>query len=419
MPMQTNMNVGIRPVDRPQAPSTTEGVGRRGDGGSSSGFSPRTNVAIQNAVDDMAGILSKISSHQDETMEKMPEDLQKVVQNVLKQAFSMNETLSQGIGSTLESQRFSMEQLTALSRMLHQLGNLVEKGFSTDFGDDLGALLKNFKSFVTQTEGSVLEPVLLNKASFELLDTKALEDLPKALQALVAAMQVVGATPTQNQGGEGSSLAFLKQLVQYFMPKPANDGSQSSKSAEGNQEANKGNQNSETQGNPKANTGENAKGASQEAQNKSALDRNATPEQAKTGGQDAANANNAKEAGKETQNPQNKEANAKGEANQTNQNSKQATANENTQKNANNPNNANNNANAKGNANANANTNANANANANANTNANANANANANSNANANANANNANANANTNANNANANSNANNANANANTNA
>ncbi|MBQ1511597.1 MAG: hypothetical protein IIZ54_12075, partial [Selenomonadaceae bacterium] len=226
--METNMPVNIRPIQRPSAPSGTEGVGRRGDGGSSSAFSPRTNVAIQTAIDDMAGILSKISSSQDETMEKMPEDLQKVVQNVLKQAFSMNETLSQGIGSTLESQRFSMEQLTALSRMLNQLGNLVEKGYSADFGDDLQALLKNLKNFLTTNEGNSLEPVLLNKAAFQLLDTKTLQDLPEVLQQLVAQMQFMGSTPQMAaQDGESSSLGFLKQLVQYFMPKPGGEEGES------------------------------------------------------------------------------------------------------------------------------------------------------------------------------------------------
>ena len=228
MPMETNMPVNIRPIQRPSAPSGTEGVSRRGDGGSSSAFSPRTNVAIQTAIDDMAGILSKISSSQDETMEKMPEDLQKVVQNVLKQAFSMDETLSQGIGSTLESQRFTMEQLTALSRMLHQLGNLVEKGYSADFGDDLQALLKNLKNFLTTNEGNSLEPVLLNKAAFQLLDTKTLQDLPEVLQQLVAQMQVMGSGPRMaGQGEESSSLGFLKQLVQYFMPKPGGEEAES------------------------------------------------------------------------------------------------------------------------------------------------------------------------------------------------
>lgn len=220
MPMETNMPLGIRPIQRPTTPSGTEGVSRRGDGGSSSAFSPRTNVAIQTAIDDMAGILSKISSSQDDTMEKMPEDLQKIVQNVLKQAFSMDETLCQGIGSTLESQRFSMEQLTALSRMLYQLGSLVEKGYSADFGDDLQALLKNLKNFLTVNEGNSLEPVLLNKAAFQLLDTKTLQDLPEVLQQLVAQMQGTGgmAPPMAGQDGESSSLGFLKQLVQYFMP---------------------------------------------------------------------------------------------------------------------------------------------------------------------------------------------------------
>ena len=264
MPMQANMNVGIRPVERPQTPSSTEGVSRRGDGSSSSGFSPRTEVAIQGAVEDMAGILSKISARQVDTIDKMPEDLQKVVQNILKQAFSMNETLSKGIGSSLESQRFSLEQLTALSRMLHQLGNLVEKGFSIDVGDDLSALLKNFKNFMTMEEGAILEPVLLNKASFELLDTKTLEELPDALKALIAALPAGGATQVQNS--EGNALGFLKQLVQYFMPKPENAGT-GANNANQNAGANPNNANANNTNN---NANLNSANANANANNKSA-----------------------------------------------------------------------------------------------------------------------------------------------------
>ena len=72
--MEASMNVGVRPIERPQAPSV-DGVGRRGDGGgSSAAFSPKTNVSIQNAVDDMAGVLAKISTNQMDAVEKMPED---------------------------------------------------------------------------------------------------------------------------------------------------------------------------------------------------------------------------------------------------------------------------------------------------------------------------------------------------------
>ncbi|MBQ3970890.1 MAG: hypothetical protein II687_01660 [Selenomonadaceae bacterium] len=315
MPMEANMPLGIRPIQRPTTPSGTEGVSRRGDGGSSSAFSPRTNVAIQTAIEDMAGILSKISSSQDETMEKMPEDLQKVVQNVLKQAFSMDETLCQGIGSTLESQRFSMEQLTALSRMLYQLGSLVEKGYSADFGDDLQALLKNLKNFLTTNEGNSLEPVLLNKAAFQLLDTKTLQDLPEVLQQLVAQMQAAGgmASPMAGQDGESSSLGFLKQLVQYFMPQnngqeAESTGSMPRQNAQGEAQSAPGQQTGTQQSGTTAQTQGQPSGNTNQAQGQ--LTSNGNQAQ----GQSTGNANQAQ--GQPTGNasqPQGQQANASGQ----------------------------------------------------------------------------------------------------------
>ena len=214
------MNIGIRPVDRPQSTGSTDGVNRREDGsGSSSAFSPKTNVSIKNAVDDMAGILAKISSNQTEAVDKMPEELQKVIQNVLKQAFSLNESLGQGLGSTLESQRFSMDQLGTLSRMLSQLGNMAEKGMTADVSDTMQALLTNLKTLVSADAGAAFEPVLLSKTSFALLDDKSISELPEQLQQLLAALQPQGQTTAINTG-ESSPMAFLKQLVQYFMPRP-------------------------------------------------------------------------------------------------------------------------------------------------------------------------------------------------------
>ncbi len=219
--METAMNVGVRPIDRPQSAGSTEGVSRRGDGGSSSAaFSPKTNVSIQSAVDDMAGILAKISSNQSEAVDKMPQDLQKVIQNVLKQAFSLEETMGQGLGSTLESQRFSMDQLSALSRMLSQLGAMAEKGMPVEVSDEMRALLSNFKALVAAENGGSLEPVLLTKAAFELLDNKSFTELPKEVQALLLTLQPQGQAAAM-QADEGSSMGFLKQLVQYFMPRPA------------------------------------------------------------------------------------------------------------------------------------------------------------------------------------------------------
>ena len=222
--METSMNVGIRPVDRPQAPGAAEGVGRRGDGGgSSAAFSPKTNVAIQNAVDDMAGVLARIASNQTEAVDKMPADLQKLIQNIMKQAFSLEETLGQGLGSSLESQRFSMDQLSAFSRMLTQMGKMMDKGMSFEVSDTMQALLTNLKNMVSSENNTAFEPVLLTKAAFELLDNKSFAELPKDVQQLLLALQPQGmAQPVM--AGESSSMNFLKQLVQYFMPRPAAGG---------------------------------------------------------------------------------------------------------------------------------------------------------------------------------------------------
>ena len=219
--MEASMNVGIRPIERPQSPGAGEGVGRRGDGGgSSAAFSPKTNVAIQNAVDDMAGILSKIASNQTDAVEKMPADLQKLIQNVMKQAFSLEETLAQGLGSTLESQRFSMEQLSAFSRMLTQMGKLMDRGMTMEVSDTMQALLTNLKNMASTEQGAALEPVLLTKAAFGLLDNKPFAELPKEIQQLLLTLQPQGMVQPMPTG-EGNSLQFLKQLVEYFMPRPA------------------------------------------------------------------------------------------------------------------------------------------------------------------------------------------------------
>ena len=221
--MEASMNVGVRPIERPQAPSV-DGVGRRGDGGgSSAAFSPKTNVSIQNAVDDMAGVLAKISTKQMDAVEKMPEDLQRLIKNVMKQAFSLEETLAQGLGSTLESQRFSMEQLSSFSRMLTQMGKLMERGMTMEVSDTMQALLTNLKNLTSTEQGPALEPVLLTKAAFELLDNKPFAELPKEVQQLLLALAPQGMVQ-QLPTGETNSLNFLKQLVQYFMPRPASSG---------------------------------------------------------------------------------------------------------------------------------------------------------------------------------------------------
>ena len=214
MPMETAINAGVRPVDRPQTAGKADGVTRQDSGSTASAFMPKTNVAIETAIGDMAGILNKIASSQVEAAEKMPEELQKMLQNVLKQAFSLPETLGQGLGSTIESQRFTLDQLSAFSRMLSQLGNLAENGIRSGASDEVQTLLTNLKNLVSSTDAKAFEPVLLTKAAFELLDNKNFADLPKAMQQLLVSLQPQGQAemvPVNN-----NSLGFLNIRLFHF-----------------------------------------------------------------------------------------------------------------------------------------------------------------------------------------------------------
>ena len=221
MPMDAGA-IAIRPVTQQRPTGGVDSVQRRDDGSSQGGgFRPQTNVALKTAIEDLSNALSKISSQEKFGIGKMPQEVGEIVKNILQQSFSMEETLSQGIGSTIESQRFSMEQLTVFSRMLLQIGALADKGFSMQLSDETQLLLSKFKDLlVTQEGGNSLEPVLLSKAAFELIDSKTAEQLPQAIYEILAQLAQSPTMPvTQPQQSEG--MQFLKQLIQYFMPRPS------------------------------------------------------------------------------------------------------------------------------------------------------------------------------------------------------
>ena len=197
-----------------------EGVQSRGDqGDSSAAFSQRTNVSIETAIDHISDVLSKISGRQQTDVQQMPAELKEVIQNMIRQSFSIETTLGQGLGSTAASQRFSTDQLTTLARMLNQLGTMAEtEGNIPRVGDDLAALLTGLKSALANESGGTFEPIMLTKAAFQLLDTGNAELLPKELQTFLAQLNAQGSAATS--GGAGStSLSFLNQLVQLLMPR--------------------------------------------------------------------------------------------------------------------------------------------------------------------------------------------------------
>ena len=217
MAMETTaMPTGIRPIERPQGTQTT-GVQRRGQP-SVSPFAPRTDVDLQNSVADVAGLLSKIASAKEDAMDKISPQIQKLIDKIMQQSFSLEATLAEGLGTTLESQRFAIDQLFTLSRMLYQMGALSEQGKPAALSDEMQALLSNLKELVTTMEGSDMEPTMLHKLAFEVLDGKHAEELPAMMQYMLM-QQGAGAEIAPQ--AESDSLGFLKQLMDYFMPRPA------------------------------------------------------------------------------------------------------------------------------------------------------------------------------------------------------
>ena len=213
----TAMPTGIRPIERPQGPQTS-GIQRRGTPASSP-FAPRTDVSLQNSVADVANLLSKIASTKEDAMEKISPQIQKLIDSIMKQSFSLESTLAEGLGTTLESQRFAMDQMFTLGRMLHQMGTLAEQGKPAALSDELQTLFAGFKEMMATEEGKELAPTMLHKLAFDVLDGKQAEDLPEMMQFLLA-QQGASMPAAMAAQPESDAFAFMKQLMDYFMPRP-------------------------------------------------------------------------------------------------------------------------------------------------------------------------------------------------------
>ncbi len=213
----TTASTTVLPAAQISQGRMTEGVQGRGEqGDSSAAFSQRTNVSIDTAIDHLADVLSKISGRQQTNVQQMPQELKEIIQNMIRQSFSIETTLGQGLGSTAASQRFSTDQLTTLARMLNQLGTMAEAGSSLQIGDDLAALLVGLKTALARESGGTFEPIMLTKAAFQLLDTGNAELLPQELQTFLSQLSTQGVA----SGGTGTtSLSLLNQLVQLMMPR--------------------------------------------------------------------------------------------------------------------------------------------------------------------------------------------------------
>ena len=220
MAMETNaagVN-NISPVERTQPISNNSTVNNKKVGDqASSPFQPETHVTIENSVADMLNVLSKAATDTADGTQKIPVELQKFINTLLQNSFSIDSSLSEGLGSVLQSQRFTLDQLNGVAKILDQLGTLVQMDQSNVLPDDLKTLLGNLTQ-LDGNNGKTLNSVNLMKMAFQLLEGKSIEDFPAQLQLLLGNSN---SSMPDLPRAETEGLGFLKQLVKMFLPTPS------------------------------------------------------------------------------------------------------------------------------------------------------------------------------------------------------
>ena len=244
--MPTNVNSAVGPSIQPAgrtAETKTDRIAINKDGSSSSAFAKQTDVKFTNSVDNMSAVLDKIANSRLGTEAVLPKQLQEMINNVVRNAFSLENSLGEGLGSAMASERYSAEQLTILGRIFQQLGNMAEANavsasqltggqaggsvMAGELTDVLQRMMANIKNIIGESalSGNTgdLELVQLNKLAFQLLNSGNAEGLPEDLARLLqqlsgqlASFGQAGAASGQGNGDTG----IMKQLIDVLFPKP-------------------------------------------------------------------------------------------------------------------------------------------------------------------------------------------------------
>lgn len=248
--MPTNVNTAVSPSIQPAgrtAETKTDRIAINKDGGSSSAFAKQTDVKFTNSVDNMSAVLDKIANSRLGTEAVLPKQLQQMINNVVRNAFSLESSLGEGLGSAMASERYSVEQLTTLGRIFQQLGNMAEAAaissgqvaatpnsgvMAGELTDALQVLMANIRNIVGEgilpENSGNLELVQLNKLAFQLLNSGGTEGMPedfvRLLQQLSGTMMSAGQMQQAASGGS-EEVGALKQLIDVLFPRPLASGS--------------------------------------------------------------------------------------------------------------------------------------------------------------------------------------------------
>lgn len=176
-------------------------------------FQPETTVNLEGSVKTALQVLNKAINNQATTAKALPQEIQKLISNIMKNSFSLDQSVAEGLTSALQGQRASTEQLNVLGKILSRLGTSLQNNSGLMMTENLQTLLNSLKFTDGQT-GKILDTTLLHKAFMQLMDGRPLEEMPKELQFLLRGKNSSSGSQTALNG----STVALQQLIKQLMP---------------------------------------------------------------------------------------------------------------------------------------------------------------------------------------------------------
>jgi hypothetical protein len=176
-------------------------------------FQPETKVDLEGSVKTTLEALNKTLTSQNDAAKALPKQIQQILSNIMKNSFSLDESVAKGLGSALRGQRASTEQLNVLAKILNRL-NSSTGGKNVILSQGVKNMFANV-GLVDGNGGKLLEPTVLHKSFMQLMEGKSLEEMPKELQYLLQSSRNAASGQME---APSKGLKILKQLMRQLMP---------------------------------------------------------------------------------------------------------------------------------------------------------------------------------------------------------
>ncbi len=187
----------------------------------SDAFSPRTNVALNNAVTDLSSILAKVLATRQSSTSKLPPEVRKFIDELMQSAFSLKNSLLKGLGASLQNRRYALAQLTSFGHLLTDLGKLAANENFSQLPPGLKNLFAAYRAY-TQKNGQAFNGIDLLNFAFASLNDEMPEKLPPGIEKFLPAKNNASANSDNKLSAASSDkeqlAQCLKDIAEKFLP---------------------------------------------------------------------------------------------------------------------------------------------------------------------------------------------------------